>query len=70
MDGAVRVCLTGAEESLTIRWQSDGKVTGSDRQVTWSPASDQDQLNVAVRSRGGVAVAELRLVQVRGRRTA
>ena len=68
VDGAVRVCLTGAEESLTIRWQSDGKVTGSDRQVTWSPASDQDQLNVAVRSRGGVAVAELRLVQVRGRR--
>jgi radical SAM superfamily enzyme YgiQ (UPF0313 family) len=68
VDGAVRVCLTGAEESLTIRWQSEGEVTGTDRQVTWTPASDEDQLNAAVRSRDGVAVAELRLGQVRGRR--
>ena len=68
VDGAVEVHLTGSDESLNIRWQSDGEVTGSDRQVTWTPASDQDQLNVAVRSRDGVAVAELRLGQVRGRR--
>jgi radical SAM superfamily enzyme YgiQ (UPF0313 family) len=66
--GVVRVCLTGAAEPLTIRWQSDGEVEGTDRQVTWTPASDQDQLDVAVRSRDGVAVAELRLTQVRGRR--
>ena len=66
--GGVRVCLTGAEEELSIRWQSGGEVAGADRQVTWTPASDQDQLNVAVRSRDGVAVAELRLCQVRGRR--
>jgi len=68
VDGAVRVCLTGAEEPLSIRWQSDGEVTGSDRQVTWTPSSDDDQLNVAVRSRDGVAVGELRLGQIRGRR--
>jgi radical SAM superfamily enzyme YgiQ (UPF0313 family) len=67
-NGAVQVCLTGADEPLTIRWQSDGEVTGTDRQVTWTPASDQDQLNVAVRSRDGVAMAELRLGKVRGRR--
>jgi hypothetical protein len=36
--------------------------------VVWIPSSDEDQLNVAVRSRDGVAVAELRLDQVRGRR--
>ena len=68
VDGAVRVHLTGADEPLTIRWQSEGEVTGSDRQVTWTPSSDADQLNVAVRSRDGVAVAELRLNQVCGRR--
>jgi radical SAM superfamily enzyme YgiQ (UPF0313 family) len=67
-NGAVQVCLTGADEPLTIRWQSEGEVAGTDRQVTWTPASDQDQLNVAVRSRDGVAVAELRLGKVRGRR--
>jgi anaerobic magnesium-protoporphyrin IX monomethyl ester cyclase len=67
-NGSVQVCLIGADEPLTIRWQSDGEVTGTDRQVTWTPASDQDQLNVAVRSRDGVAMAELRLCQVRGRR--
>ena len=66
--GVVQANLTGSDESLTIRWQSDGEVTGTDRQVTWAPASDEDQLNVAVRSRDGVAVAELRLGQVRGRR--
>ena len=68
VDGAVRVRLTGADEPLTIRWQSEGEVTGTDRQVTWTPSSDADQLNVAVRSRDGVAVAELRLNQVCGRR--
>jgi anaerobic magnesium-protoporphyrin IX monomethyl ester cyclase len=68
VDGAVRVDLTGADGPLTIRWQSEGEVTGTDRQVIWTPASDQDQLNVAVRNRDGVAVAELRLGQVRGRR--
>ena len=68
VDGAVRVRLTGADEPLTIRWQSEGEVTGADRQVTWTPSSGADQLNVAVRSRDGVAVAELRLSQVCGRR--
>jgi anaerobic magnesium-protoporphyrin IX monomethyl ester cyclase len=64
----VHVRLTGADGPLTLRWQSEGEVTGTDRQVTWTPSSDDDQLNVAVRGRDGVAVAELRLGQVRGRR--
>lgn len=41
---------------------------GTERQVTWTPASDQDQLNLAVRGQDGVAIAELRLCQVAGRR--
>jgi anaerobic magnesium-protoporphyrin IX monomethyl ester cyclase len=68
VEGAVAVRLVAGDESLTIRWQSDGEVAGEDRHVTWTPASDQDQLNVAVRSQDGVAVAELRLCQVGGRR--
>jgi hypothetical protein len=68
VDGVVQVGLTGADEPFSIRWQSDGEVNGIDRQVTWAPSSDDDQLNVAVRSRDGLAVAELRLGQVRGRR--
>ena len=64
----MRVCLTGTEQPLTIRWQCDGELTGADRNVVWIPSSDEDQLNVAVRGRDGVAVAELRLDQVRGRR--
>jgi len=68
VDGAVVARLTGSDEALTVRWQGEGDVTGTDRQVTWTPASDRDQLNVAVRSPQGVAVAELRLGQVRGRR--
>jgi radical SAM superfamily enzyme YgiQ (UPF0313 family) len=68
VDGVVQVSLTGAEEPLSVRWQSDGEIVGADRQVIWAPSSDDDQLNVAVRSRDGVAVGELRLSQVRGRR--
>ena len=68
MGSVVHVCLAGADEPITIRWQSEGDVTGTDRHVIWTPSSDEDQLNVAVRSREGVAVAELRLGQVRGRR--
>jgi hypothetical protein len=71
--GVDSVVLYDGEETivdlpLSIHWQSDGEVVGADRQVTWAPSSDDDQLNVAVRSRDGVAVAELRLCQVRGRR--
>ena len=68
VDGAVAVRLLAREETLSIRWQCQGTVSGEDRQVTWTPASDQDQLSVAVRSQDGVAVAELRLCAVCGRR--
>jgi hypothetical protein len=36
--------------------------------VLWTPSSDEDQLDVAVRTREGVAVTLLRLDQVVGRR--
>jgi anaerobic magnesium-protoporphyrin IX monomethyl ester cyclase len=66
--GNVEVTLRGADEPLSLRWESQGAVEATDRRVTWTPASDQDQLNVAVRGHDGVAVAELRLCQVAGRR--
>ena len=64
----VEVSVLGTDESLSLRWESQGTVVGTERRVTWTPASDQDQLNLAVRGQDGVAVAELRLCQVAGRR--
>jgi anaerobic magnesium-protoporphyrin IX monomethyl ester cyclase len=64
----VDVSVQGTDEPLSLRWESQGAVVGTERRVTWTPASDQDQLNLAVRGRDGVAVAELRLCQVAGRR--
>jgi anaerobic magnesium-protoporphyrin IX monomethyl ester cyclase len=65
---SVEVTLSGTDEPLSIRWESQGTVAGTERRVTWTPVSDQDQLNVAVRGQDGVALAELRLCQVAGRR--
>ena len=42
------------------RWEADGDVDGEGREVTWRPASASDQLRLAVRSAGGVAVVALR----------
>jgi hypothetical protein len=65
---SVAVTLLGTDEPLSLRWESQGEVAGTEQRVTWTPASDQDQLNVAVRGQDGIAVAELRLCQVAGRR--
>jgi anaerobic magnesium-protoporphyrin IX monomethyl ester cyclase len=62
----LRVRLTGGPAAITIRWQSErGDLPSDDqRDVHWSPTSDDDQLRVAVRTRGGVAVATLRPSEV------
>ncbi len=60
-DGAHwRVRLQGGPAAVTTRWESDGEVRGSGREVAWIPASGEDQLRVAVRSSGGVAVVAIR----------
>lgn len=61
----VRVSLQGGPESISIRWQSDGRIEGDSREVTWTPAHDEDQLRVAVRSKGGVAVVSVRAGDVK-----
>jgi radical SAM superfamily enzyme YgiQ (UPF0313 family) len=69
-DGRVRVQLSGVPGDFNTRWQAQGQVDGDGAQVLWTPSSDEDQLDVAVRTRDGVAVTLLRLEQVRGRRPA
>jgi hypothetical protein len=56
----VRVRLCGEEQNMSLRWESNGEVEGEGREVTWRPASRDDQLRVAVRTPGGVAVTSLR----------
>jgi hypothetical protein len=51
-------------------WQAQGQVEGEGAEVSWTPSSDEDQLDVAVRTVDGVAVTLLRLEQVRGRKHA
>jgi radical SAM superfamily enzyme YgiQ (UPF0313 family) len=60
----VVVTIEGGPEALTSRWQSEGRVEGAGREVVWTPCSPDDQIRVAVRSRGGVAVVALRASEV------
>jgi hypothetical protein len=66
----VRACLSGVEGDFSVRWQSQGQVEGEGGLALWTPSSDEDQLNVAIRTHEGVSVTLLRLGQVRGRRSA
>ncbi len=56
----VRVAITGVHVPFSTRWECDGVVYGDGPEVAWTPRSEHDQLRVAVRSRGGVAVVTLR----------
>ena len=58
-DDGVHVQLQAEPVSMSIRWETDGVLTGEGRDVVWQPASDDDQLRVAVRTRGGVAITSL-----------
>ena len=60
LDDAISVRLRGAPRHVTLRWQTRGELTGEGRDVRWIPEDDRDQLRVAVRSRGGVAVTSVR----------
>ena len=68
LDDAVEVRLLGAPASVTLRWQTDGEVQGllddASATLTWTPKDDDDQLRVAVRSKGGVAITSLRVPEV------
>ena len=59
-DQLVRVVVDGVSVPFTARWESDGVVEGDGAEIAWRPASGFDQLRVAVRTRGGVAVVTLR----------
>ena len=63
-EDGVHVHLQAEPVSLGIRWETDGKLTGEGRDVVWQPACDDDQLRVAVRTRGGVAITSLRASQL------
>ena len=69
-DGKVVAMVEGVTGSFSVRWQSQGQVEGEGAEVAWTPSSDEDQLDVAVRTHDGVAVTLLRLEQVRGRKDA
>ena len=60
----IRATLSGGPDAISTRWQSDGAIEGDGREVAWEPASPDDQLRVAVRSRGGVSIATLRASEV------
>jgi anaerobic magnesium-protoporphyrin IX monomethyl ester cyclase len=68
--GKVVAAVEGATGVFSVRWQSQGQVEGNGTEVAWTPSSDEDQLDVAVRTVDGVAVTLLRLEQVRGSKKA
>ncbi len=60
----VRVTVAGVRESFGTRWEAEGAIEGDGPSVAWRPASAEDQIAVAVRTRGGVAVVTLRASSV------
>ncbi len=60
----VRVTIVGVRESFGTRWEAEGAIEGDGPSIAWHPASAEDQLAVAVRTRGGVAVVTLRASSV------
>ena len=56
----VRVTVLGVRESFGTRWEAEGTIDGDGAVVEWVPASAEDQIAVAVRTRGGIAVVTLR----------
>ncbi|MBW2732963.1 MAG: hypothetical protein JRH20_11275, partial [Deltaproteobacteria bacterium] len=58
--GGIAVTLEGIDEPASLRWESDGVVEGEGMEVCWFPESESDQLRVAVRTQGGVAIVTLR----------
>ena len=69
-DGKVHARLRGPSGHFATRWQAQGEIEGEGTEVRWTPSSDEDQLDVAIRTADGVSVALLRLAQVAGRKKA
>jgi len=65
-DGKVLAQVSGVPDAFSVRWQAQGQVEGDGSEVAWTPSSDEDQLDVAVRTQDGIAVTSLRLGQTRG----
>lgn len=61
---AVRVTIAGVREAFGTRWEAEGAIEGDGPTVAWRPAGAEDQIAVAVRTRGGVAVVTLRASSV------
>jgi radical SAM superfamily enzyme YgiQ (UPF0313 family) len=57
---ALHVRVGGVRVPFSTRWETDGVVRGDGGEVEWIPSSESDQLRVAVRTRGGVAVVTVR----------
>jgi anaerobic magnesium-protoporphyrin IX monomethyl ester cyclase len=60
--------LSGVSGTFGVRWQAQGQVEGEGGEILWTPSSDEDQLDAAVRTRDGVAVTSLRLGNTSGRK--
>jgi len=58
------VSTVGVRESFGTRWEAEGAIEGDGPSIAWHPASAEDQLAVAVRTRGGIAVVTLRASSV------
>jgi len=69
-DGKILARLSGVPGNFSVRWQAQGQVHGDGGEAIWTPSSDEDQLDVAVRTHDGVAVTSLRLGQARGKKEA
>jgi len=61
---AVHVTLVGPDGPMSTRWEAAGSVEGEGGHVVWLPDSRSDQLRVAVRTSGGVAVTSLRASEI------
>ncbi|MFO0712962.1 MAG: radical SAM protein [Sandaracinus sp.] len=57
---SIRVRLVGGEDAMSIRWEGVEDTGLETREVLWTPSSLFDQLRVAVRTRGGVAITSVR----------
>jgi len=69
-DGKVFAQVSGVPGAFSVRWQAQGQVEGDGAKVVWTPSSNEDQLDLAVRTQDGIAITSLRLEQARGSKDA
>ncbi len=63
-DDRVTVRVEGIVGAASARWEGDGLIEGDGLSARWTPVDPDDQLRVALRIRGGVAVLALRASDV------